>query len=208
MCNTVRGGVSNDIIPFFLHYPLLQYRFTYMNTNDMTEKQKLFCQYYLGDANFNASEAAIRAGYSKATARQIGSENLTKPYIQSYLSDLTRRAEEKAEINIAEIVKHLHDMAFFDVKDMFDQETGALKPMKDWPEIASKIVAGFEVQEIISDGEVVGYVKKVKLPSRERNTENLGRYLAMFTDKIKDVSDPTEMIHYYIPRFDEEDKGD
>ena len=47
-------------------------------------------------------------------------------------------------------------------------------------------------------------VKKIKIPSREKNTENLGRYLAMFTDKIKDVSDPTEMVHIYVPSFRKE----
>ena len=49
----------------------------------MGEKQKKFCDEYLKDRN--ATQAAIRAGYSKKTARSIGSENLTKPDIKAYI---------------------------------------------------------------------------------------------------------------------------
>lgn len=52
----------------------------------LTEKQILFCNEYLID--LNATQAAIRAGYSEKSARFIGNENLTKPYIQEYLQKL------------------------------------------------------------------------------------------------------------------------
>ena len=45
----------------------------------LTEKQKRFCDEYLID--LNATQAAIRAGYSEKTARQTATENLSKPYI-------------------------------------------------------------------------------------------------------------------------------
>ena len=48
----------------------------------MTEKQKLFCEEYLID--LNATQAALRAGYSEKTAYSIGNENLKKPEIQEY----------------------------------------------------------------------------------------------------------------------------
>ena len=49
----------------------------------MTEKQKKFCIEYLKD--LNATQAAVRAGYSKDTAKEIGCENLTKPNIKKYI---------------------------------------------------------------------------------------------------------------------------
>ena len=55
--------------------------------NNLTEKQKRFCQEYL--KNFNATQAAIKAGYSRKTCRQIGSENLTKPAVQNYLAEIS-----------------------------------------------------------------------------------------------------------------------
>ena len=58
----------------------------------MTAKQKRFCDEYLID--LNATQAAIRAGYSKRTARQIGKENLTKLDIKEYIE---KRMEEKGK---------------------------------------------------------------------------------------------------------------
>ncbi len=52
----------------------------------LTEKQKLFCNEYLID--LNATQAAIRAGYSEKTAYSIGNENLKKPELQEYMLKL------------------------------------------------------------------------------------------------------------------------
>lgn len=58
----------------------------------MTEKQKLFCEEYLID--LNATQAALRAGYSEKTAYSIGNENLKKPEIQEYIQ---KRLKEKED---------------------------------------------------------------------------------------------------------------
>jgi phage terminase small subunit len=71
----------------------------------MTDKQRIFCDEYLID--LNATQAAIRAGYSKRTARKIGQENLTKPDIKAYIE---RRMAEKQSKLIAdqdEVLKYL-----------------------------------------------------------------------------------------------------
>ena len=60
----------------------------------LTPKQQLFCDEYLID--LNATQAAIRAGYSEKTARDIGAENLTKPNIRSYID--TRMAEKESKL--------------------------------------------------------------------------------------------------------------
>lgn len=60
----------------------------------MTPKQKRFCDEYLID--LNATQAAIRAGYSKKTANVIGMENLTKPYLKEYIEN--RMAEKESEL--------------------------------------------------------------------------------------------------------------
>ena len=62
----------------------------------MTEKQKLFCEEYLID--LNATQAALRAGYSEKTAYSIGNENLKKPEIQEYIQ---KRLKEKEDALIA-----------------------------------------------------------------------------------------------------------
>ena len=71
----------------------------------MTEKQKLFCEEYL--ISLNATQAAIKAGYSEKTAYSIGNENLKKPEIQEYIQ---KRLKEKEDALIAkqdEVLKTL-----------------------------------------------------------------------------------------------------
>ena len=71
----------------------------------LTAKQQRFCDEYLID--LNATQAAIRAGYSEKTARQIGTENLSKPSIREYID---KRMEEKEVALIAdqnEVMKYL-----------------------------------------------------------------------------------------------------
>ena len=62
----------------------------------LTEKQKAFADYYI--ECLNATQAALKAGYSDNCARQIGSENLSKPHIKEYID---KRLEEKEDERIA-----------------------------------------------------------------------------------------------------------
>lgn len=74
-------------------------------TVKLTAKQQRFCDEYLID--LNATQAAIRAGYSEKTARQIGTENLSKPAISEYIE---KRMAEKEDALIAkqdEVMKYL-----------------------------------------------------------------------------------------------------
>ena len=62
----------------------------------LTSRQQAFCEEYLID--LNALQAAIRAGYSEKTAKQIGSENLSKPDVAEYIAKL--KAERSLETQI------------------------------------------------------------------------------------------------------------
>ena len=71
----------------------------------MTDKQKRFCDEYLIDCN--ATQAAIRAGYSEKTAYSIGDENLKKPELKNYIQ---KRMEERASERVAtadEVIQYL-----------------------------------------------------------------------------------------------------
>lgn len=71
----------------------------------MTAKQQRFCDEYLID--LNATQAAIRSGYSEKNARNIASENLAKPYIREYI-DARMAEKEKALIaDQDEVLKYL-----------------------------------------------------------------------------------------------------
>ena len=71
----------------------------------MTAKQRRFCDEYLID--LNATQAAIRAGYSKRSAKQIGEENLSKHVLKKYID--SRMAEKESELiaNQDEVLRYL-----------------------------------------------------------------------------------------------------
>ena len=71
----------------------------------MTAKQKRFCDEYLID--LNATQAAIRAGYSKRTANRIGTENLSKPVIKQYIDKRMAEKESQLIADQDEVLKYL-----------------------------------------------------------------------------------------------------
>lgn len=79
----------------------------------MTDKQKKFCDEYLID--LNATQAAIRAGYSKKTANRIASENLSKLDIQEYISAKKKELQKKNEIKLDDVVEALKTIGFADI---------------------------------------------------------------------------------------------
>lgn len=68
----------------------------------LNEKQKQFCNEYIID--FNGTQAAIRAGYSKKTANRLASENLSKLDIQEYLKELIDNRNKRTQITQDEVV--------------------------------------------------------------------------------------------------------
>lgn len=74
---------------------------------ELTPKQKIFCEEYVVD--WNATRAAIAAGYSENSAKVIGHENLTKPYIADYIQeiqkDISKLAGVSALSNIQNLIK-------------------------------------------------------------------------------------------------------
>ena len=71
----------------------------------LTAKQQRFCDEYLID--LNATQAAIRAGYSEASARQMGTENLSKPSIKKYINDRMGEKESELIADQDEVLKYL-----------------------------------------------------------------------------------------------------
>jgi phage terminase small subunit len=91
----------------------------------LTDKQEMFCREYIVD--LNATQAAIRAGYSKKTANQVASQNLTKLNIQERVTGLMRERTERVEIDADWVLKSAKKV--FDrcmqQEDVTDREGGA-----------------------------------------------------------------------------------
>ena len=91
----------------------------------LTEKQKRFCEEYLID--FNATQAALRAGYSQKTAYSIGDENLRKPEIQSEIQSLIKKRSERTGINADIVIKELVKIALADTEITGKEKMKALE---------------------------------------------------------------------------------
>lgn len=78
----------------------------------LTPKQLQFCREYILD--LNGTQAAIRAGYSERAARQIATENLSKPSIQAEIARLRAGREQRLEITAERVLEELAYLAFAD----------------------------------------------------------------------------------------------
>lgn len=67
----------------------------------LTPKQQAFADYYIQTGN--ATEAAIKAGYSKKTAKETGYENLTKPHLQQYIAEKQKELESSRMADMEEV---------------------------------------------------------------------------------------------------------
>jgi phage terminase small subunit len=80
-----------------------------VNEVKLTEKQKRFADYYIETGN--ATESAIRAGYSEKTAKEMGYENLTKPHIREYVDSMLKEIGNKRIMNAEEVMTILTSIA-------------------------------------------------------------------------------------------------
>lgn len=91
----------------------------------MTPKQQRFVDEYLID--LNGAQAAIRAGYSPDTAKQMAHENLSKPYLQLAIAEARKAMQERTQITADKVVTELALIAFADARELADVKTGCCR---------------------------------------------------------------------------------
>lgn len=144
-----------------------------MTTKKLTAKQEMFVSEYLKD--LNATQAAIRAGYSEKTAAEVGCENLTKPNIQKAISALKEKRLEENKVDANYVLKRLIEIDEMDVCDILDS-TGNFKSIVEWPKCWRRTISGLDIQEIMN-GEVETVMRKIKWPDKVKNLELLGKHI-------------------------------
>ena len=97
---------------------------------DLNEKQMAFAREYVHD--FNATQAAIRAGYSKKTAGSLGFDLLKKAEIQQEISAIIEKAKQNTEVTVERVLAELSAIAFVDPAELFNDD-GSLKPLSQIP---------------------------------------------------------------------------
>lgn len=152
----------------------------------MTPKQAAFVQQYLVDKN--ATQAAIRAGYSAKTASSAGERLLRNveicAAIDRGLSDLAGRLGITAERVLLERSR----LAFLDVRKLF-RDDGRPKPVTELDDDTAAGIAGLEVAEIFEgsgeDRRFVGYLKKYKLAGKDPSLAALEKYFGLNEKAIR-----------------------
>lgn len=127
----------------------------------LTEKQKRFCDEYLID--LNATQAAIRAGYSKKTANRIATENMSKPVIRNYIDERLKQLEDERIAKADEVLKYL------------------TKGMRQ--ELTEEVVVTESLGDGCSKARVV--TKKISLKDSNKCAELLGKRYRLFTEKVE-----------------------
>jgi phage terminase small subunit len=151
------------------------------------DKQDAFVREYLVD--LNATQAALRAGYSSSSAASQGARLLKNAKVRDAIDAAKRAQQERVEITADTVLRELLRIARVDVGEAFDNDTGALKPLKDMPEDVRRAISGVEVDELWGGGGrdriEIGQTRKVKFWDKVKSLELLGKHLKMFVDKME-----------------------
>ena len=173
----------------------------------LTDKQKRFCDEYLID--LNATQAAIRAGYSPKTAEQTASRLLRNVKVQEYIAKRQKELSRSTEITQERVIKELALLAFSNNADyahvvekkMQVEAGGALVDVldKDGKPVMYRTVEPVLTEELTEEQKrALAVIKKgrdgleVKSCDKVKALELLGKHLGIFTDKIEaNVNDTT-----------------
>ena len=144
----------------------------------LTDKQKKFVEEYLLD--LNATQACIRAGYSSKRASEIGYQLLQKTTVSEAISEALAERSRRTGINQDRVIQELARIAFVKITDVIDAN-GEIKRNASDDDLAC--IESYKVED--SDS-INGSSSKreVKLASKLKALELLGKHLGMFTDKV------------------------
>lgn len=145
----------------------------------LTEKQKRFVEEYLID--LNATQAAIRAGYSVKTANEQGAQNLVKLSIKEEICKAMAERSKRTGINQDRVIEELAKIAFVKMTDIVDDEgrIHAYATEDDLSCIESIKYKTFENDRGSSTE------REIKIASKLKALELLGKHLGMWKDKVE-----------------------
>lgn len=146
----------------------------------MTKKQKRFVEEYLID--LNATQAAIRAGYSPDTAGSIGAENLKKPEIKNRIDKAMAERSRRTGINQDRVLQELARIGFAKITDVVNPDTAQIRPDASEDDLAC-------IQSIKIKPNEFGTEREVKLYDKKAALVDLGKHLGLFKDKLELTGD-------------------
>lgn len=161
----------------------------------LTDKQQRFVDEYLID--LNATQAAIRAGYSVRTANEQGAQNLAKLSIQDAISKKMAARSRRTGVNAERVVLELAKVAFAKMTDIVDSN-GRIKEDASPDDLAC--IESIKYKK--SGNEYGGSVEReVKIASKLKALELLGKHLGMWSDKFNVTVEKSEKLDDIISQL-------
>jgi phage terminase small subunit len=150
----------------------------------LTPKQRSFVDEYLID--LNATQAAIRAGYSPKTANEIGAENLAKPSIKAEVDKVLAERSKRTGITQDRVLREIAKLAFFKSSDVVEFGPSGVKVRHSSDVDEEDLACVAEISETTTE---FGGTIRVKFHDKKGALELLGRHLGMWNDKINVKND-------------------
>lgn len=152
-------------------------------TSKLTPRQERFVQEYLID--LNATQAAIRAGYSAKTAEVQGPRLLGNVRVSSAIADATDARARRTQITQDRVLQELGRIAFFDIRRLYNDD-GTLKSPHELDDDAAAVLSAIEVTEsLVGDDAKLTSTKKAKVFDKGNALTLAMRHLGMLKDKIE-----------------------
>lgn len=156
----------------------------------LTDRQKRFVEEYMID--LNATQAAIRAGYSAKTAGSIGEENLRKPEIESAIMTAKAERSRRTGITADRVLAELAKIGFANITDVANLDEASINGGAERDDTAA--IQSIKVKRIpTDDGDIVE--REVKMYDKGKALEQLGRHLGIFNDKLRLEGGVSVVIH-------------
>lgn len=169
---------------------------------NLTPKQQRFVEEYLID--LNATQAAIRAGYSEKTANEQGSRLLANVSISEAIAEAQAKRSERTKIDADYVLQRLVAIDQMDVLDIMDDKM-QMRPLSEWPPVWRQYINNVESVEL-AEGAV--WLKKIKWPDKVKNLELLGKHVDVGAFKDKVEHSGTIEIQSVSELMDELSEGD
>ena len=146
----------------------------------LTDKQRAFVAEYLVD--LNATQAAIRAGYSAKTAGAIGDENLRKPAIAKAVELEQAKRAERTELTQGRVLEELKRIAFGDLRDAVVWGPSGIELVDSAALTDAQAAAISEIGETVTKE---GGSTRIKRHDKVKALELIMRHMGMLNDKLK-----------------------
>ena len=145
----------------------------------LTEKQRRFVDEYLID--LNATQAAIRAGYSVKTADKQGYQLLEKTRVAEAISEKMAERSRRTGVNQDRVVMELAKIAFVNAADVIDSDDATIKAGATADDTAA--IQSVKVK-VIPTKEGEGVEREIRINDKLKALELLGKHLGMWNDKL------------------------